>query len=213
MWLLHHVATSKVKPNEIDADTNNQGFFVNNANRHILSLRKSIKLLYDYQFQVLPYVYTHMIGTATTMFLISYAIMKAFYFTPKAPISYGFVFPLFGLVFIVFSCVGLIDIGAALCNPFGGDAEDFAVFHFLNFTATSSVRHQALPDAFRSRRAVHYSPFTIHYSLFTIHRTSFTVYPLPPAARRPPAASIFHQRTHPRTPRAYPLNPRTQPHR
>ena len=37
-----------------------------------------------------------MIGTATTMFLISYAIMKASYFTPDAPISFGLVFPLFG---------------------------------------------------------------------------------------------------------------------
>ena len=137
VWLLHHVATSKVM---VNPDDSGQNFFVNGANYHILTLRKAIKKLYDYQFQVLPYVYTHMIGTATTMFLIAHAIEKAFYFTPKAPISYGFVFPLFGLVFIVFSCVGLIDIGSTLCNPFGGDAEDFAVFHFLNFTATSS-RH------------------------------------------------------------------------
>ena len=51
-------------------------FFVNGCNGHVLALRKSIKLLYDYQFQVLPYVYTHTIGVATTMFLIANAIMK-----------------------------------------------------------------------------------------------------------------------------------------
>lgn len=33
---------------------------------------------------------------------------------------------------------GLIDIGTALTNPFGGDREDFAVYHFTHNTAVGT---------------------------------------------------------------------------
>ena len=113
-------------------------YCVNPINSNILQLRNQLKTLYDYHFQPLPYVYTHLIGLSSFLFLLTNSITQGFHFTPDAPISYGFAFPAFGLFVTTFTSVGLVEIGATLCDPFGGDPEDFPIFTFLNFTAVTS---------------------------------------------------------------------------
>ena len=113
-------------------------YCVNPINSNILQLRNQLKTLYDYHFQPLPYVYTHLIGLSSFLFLLTNSITQGFHFIPDAPISYGFAFPAFGLFVTTFTSVGLVEIGATLCDPFGGDPEDFPIFTFLNFTAVTS---------------------------------------------------------------------------
>ena len=117
-----------------------QMFFLFPINSKILQLRNELKTLYDYHFQPLPYVYTHLIGLSSFLFLLTNSITQGFHFIPDAPISYGFAFPAFGLFVTTFTSVGLVEIGSTLCDPFGGDSEDFPIFTFLNFTAVTS-RH------------------------------------------------------------------------
>ena len=112
--------------------------YLGGVNSNILQLQHQLKTLYDYHFQPLPYVYTHLIGLSSFLFLLTNSITQGFHFTPDAPISYGFAFPAFGLFVTTFTSVGLVEIGSTLCDPFGGDSEDFPIFTFLNFTAVTS---------------------------------------------------------------------------
>ena len=133
--LLHNPETETVK---MPDGTSGHIYSLAPMDSNTLGLRNQLKTLYDYHFQPLPYVYTHLIGLSSFLFLLTNSITQGFHFTPDAPISYGFAFPAFGLFVTTFTSVGLVEIGSTLCDPFGGDSEDFPIFTFLNFTAVTS---------------------------------------------------------------------------
>lgn len=98
----------------------------------ILLFRRSMAALYAYHFQVIPYVYTHMISLVSALYLLSYAVLKGTAFAPGTSIATGLVFPLLSLLLAIIACIGLIEVGSTLANPWGGELEDFAVFHFVD---------------------------------------------------------------------------------
>ena len=66
------------------------------------------------------------------------AFIKGLEFTPEAPYSSGLIIP---VVFVVLSNItiyGLLIVGDTVIDPFGDDLEDFAVLHFVEFTAKAS---------------------------------------------------------------------------
>jgi hypothetical protein len=104
----------------------------------ILRLRAALATLYDFQFQVMPFSYMHLISTAVTWHLLSFATFQGQKFRPGVSVLESFLYPLFALIVLTFTLVGLIEVGSRIQNPFGADLEDFAVFHFVNFTAKAS---------------------------------------------------------------------------
>ena len=105
---------------------------VHSMQNEILLFRRSMAALYAYHFQVIPYVYTHMISLVSALYLCSYAVLKGTAFAPGTSVALGLVFPLLSLVLVTISCIGLIEVGSTLANPWGGELEDFAVFHFVD---------------------------------------------------------------------------------
>jgi len=101
----------------------------------ILLFRRSIAALFAYHFQVIPYAYTHMISLVSTIYLLTFAVLKGAEFSPDASIAFGFIFPVISLSLTTLSCVGLLEVGSTITNPWGGELEDFAVFHFLDSAA------------------------------------------------------------------------------
>lgn len=116
----------------------------------LIEFREAIKSLYDYDFQVMPFVYTHLVSLTMTVFLICESIKKGVLFTPiikdddgtilspGADYWFGLIFPALSLITTAIVCVGLVEIGSRLSNPYGTDCEDLAVFHFINYSAATS---------------------------------------------------------------------------
>ena len=97
----------------------------------MLALRTSIQRIYDYQYQVMPFAYTHLVALIAGLYLLVFAVFEGQSFQPHENLTYGLLAPAITVVIVVFSALGLIEIGTSLANPYGSDAEDFAVFHFL----------------------------------------------------------------------------------
>lgn len=98
----------------------------------------------------MPFVYTHLVSLTMTVFLVCESIKKGVMFTPiivdddgnmlsaGADYWFGCVFPALSLITTAIVCVGLVEIGSRLSNPYGTDCEDLAVFHFINYSAATS---------------------------------------------------------------------------
>ena len=122
-----------------EADENDTSYVhfmkVHAMQNEILLFRRSIAALCAYHFQVIPYMYTHMISLVSTLYLLTFAVLKGAEFSPDASIAFGFMFPVLSLSLMTLSCVGLLEVGSTIANPWGGELEDFAVFHFLDSAA------------------------------------------------------------------------------
>ena len=97
-----------------------------------------VKKLFAYRFQVLPFIYTHLVSSASTLYLIFAAFAKGLYFTPDAYIGFGIVLPFCGVFMSVFTVFGLLEVGNTILDPFGSDPEDFALLHFVEYTLGAS---------------------------------------------------------------------------
>ena len=106
--------------------------------KQVLKMRRAISSLYAFQFQVIPFIYTHMISLTVGLYLQCYAATRALLFTPDSDYAFGIVFPLLIVMMITLATIGLVEVGATMSNPFGVDAEDFAVFTFLLTTVQQS---------------------------------------------------------------------------
>merc|ERR1719424_1869235 len=95
--------------------------------------------LYAQEYQVLPYVYTHLVSLACTIFLLAHAFLKGLYFEPSASLTFGLLMPLTSFVLLTLTVLGLLQIGSILANPLGPNREAFAVCLFINFTCTTSL--------------------------------------------------------------------------
>ena len=67
-----------------------------------------------------------------------YAILKGLHFTPDATVDYGFVFPFLALTLTTVTSLGLLEVGSIISNPCGDEAEDFAIYTFVDRTVKGS---------------------------------------------------------------------------
>ena len=74
-----------------------------------------------------------------TIFLVGTAFIKGLDFEENASYTGGFVIP---LTYVVLHNItiyyGLLAVGDTVIDPFGDDLEDFAILHFVEFTAKAS---------------------------------------------------------------------------
>ena len=118
-----------------------------------------IKKLFAYRYQVLPFIYTHLVSALSTFYLIVTAFLKGLYFGPDEPVLMGLVLPLIGLVVAILSTYGLLEVGNTILDPFGDEPEDFALTHFVEYAV--GVSREAIeiqPCTKRGAHAEFYSP-------------------------------------------------------
>ena len=130
-WALD-VVTGARRRGEITAEEQRQ------ASETMLTLQSSLTTLYNYQFQVMPFMYTQLVSFACAFYLIVYAILKGLHFTPDATVDYGFVFPFLALTLTTVTSLGLLEVGSIISNPCGDEAEDFAIYTFVDRTVKGS---------------------------------------------------------------------------
>jgi predicted membrane chloride channel (bestrophin family) len=104
----------------------------------ILRLRSTLNSIFAYQYQVIPFAYSHLVSAACFFYLVGLALVKAMRFHPDAPVLAGLVLPMLSFWIALITTIGLIDIGQAISDPWGNDPEDFAVPRFLHSTAKMS---------------------------------------------------------------------------
>lgn len=98
----------------------------------ILRFRGALASLYDYDFQPVPFVYWNML----TWLLVVFCPMNAYVLALMCHEVWWFGFLAF--IFVNFSLLGLMILATWLNRPYGEEITDFAVYHFLHFTCTSS---------------------------------------------------------------------------
>lgn len=91
---------------------------------------------------MIPFVYSHLVSLACFLYLAFFAVEKGCRFAPEATYVFGLLVPLASFLITLVTTLGLVEIGQAIADPFGGnDPEDFAVPSFLNSCA--SLMHHA----------------------------------------------------------------------
>ena len=64
------------------------------VNAEVLNVGNSIKRLYAYAYQVLPFIYTHLVSSSCTLYLIVSAAIKGLEFQPDVSYTFGLFSPL-----------------------------------------------------------------------------------------------------------------------
>ena len=101
-----------------------------------------IKRLFAYRYQVMPFIYTHLVSLSCFVYLMASAFLAGVSFTPGTSLLFGFAFPLVFVLTKIIATFGLIEVGETILDPFGEDPEDFALLHFVEVTICSS--HEAI---------------------------------------------------------------------
>ena len=102
----------------------------------------SIKRLFAYRFQVLPYIYTHLVSLSCAIYLFRSTFLAGLEVTPDSSSTFGLVLPATEVIGQIVATFGLIEVGETILDPFGSDPEDYALLHFVEVTAVSS--HEAI---------------------------------------------------------------------
>lgn len=99
---------------------------------HITSAASALSRIYAQEYQVLPYIYTHLVSLACAVYLVTVAFLKGLFFEPSSTFVFGLLLPLTSITLTAMTVLGLLEIGALLANPLGPHRESFAVCHFVN---------------------------------------------------------------------------------
>ena len=105
----------------------------------VMKVGDSTKRLFTYQYQVMPFIYTHLVSICSTVYLMFFAFTKGLHFGPDAGYTYGFLLPLCSVLLSTLAIFGLLEVGDTIGDPFGRDPEDFAVLHFVECTVVASL--------------------------------------------------------------------------
>lgn len=132
VWVLRCISSASSR-GVLDAAT------TENMQSLVLQMRAGMTGLYDYQFQVIPFCYIHLVALLTNLYLILIAIAKGRLFAPDASLERGLIFPLLALSFLSLSCLSLVEIGGRMQNPLGADDEDLPVHHLVDTTCKTSA--------------------------------------------------------------------------
>ena len=108
-------------------------------NHEIMEVGKAAKRLHAYTYQVLPFIYTHLVSLMCTLYLLFNAFIKGLYFAPEASLTFGLLLPLCSMLTTTLAVFGLLEVGDTILDPFGSDPEDFTVLHFVEWTMSSSL--------------------------------------------------------------------------
>lgn len=108
-------------------------------NAQIVDIGDCIKQLYSYSYQVLPFIYTHLVSLTCCVYLIFNAFIKGLYFQPRASYTFGFIMPLANVFTVTLAMFGLLEVGDTILDPMGCDPEDFAILHLVEWTCVSSL--------------------------------------------------------------------------
>jgi len=106
----------------------------------LLMLEADVYSLFNYQYQVMPWNYVHLISSVTTLYLTAFAFHQGLSFHPETTFLHGLVIPLLNMLILTMACVGLLIVGSSLANPLGSDTVDFAILTFLRSGAVNSKR-------------------------------------------------------------------------
>ena len=90
-----------------------------------------IKRLFSYRYQVMPFIYTHLVSLTCFVYLVAESFLSGVRFSPNASVSFGLTFPFVFILAKIIATFGLIVVGETILDPFGTDAEDFALLHFV----------------------------------------------------------------------------------
>ena len=107
-------------------------------NKEVFEIGDALKKIFAASFQVLPFLYTHMVSLSCTIYLLGSAFLRGAAFTPESDIAGGLVIPLIYVLLTNLTIYGLLCVGDTVFDPFGDDYEDFAVLRFVEHTATAS---------------------------------------------------------------------------
>jgi len=97
-----------------------------------------VKKLFAYRYQVLPFIYTHLVSALSTFYVLSDAVVKGLQFAPDEYVVFSLLVPFIGLLIVTLATFGLLEVGNTILDPFGGDAEDFALLHFVEYALCMS---------------------------------------------------------------------------
>ena len=128
----------------------------------------SIKRLFAYRYQVLPYIYTHLVSLSCALYLVCFSFLMGTRFSPEASISFGVVYPALYVVVQIVTTLGLIEVGETILDPFGSDPEDYALLHFVEVTVVSS--HEAIQIKPCGVRVKDREDFYNHKELFAANK-------------------------------------------
>ena len=127
--------------------------------KEVSEIGHHIKKLFGYRYQVLPFIYTHLVSALSTFYLFVTAFLKGLHFGPGVPVVMGLVLPLIGLLIAILSTYGLVEVGSTILDPFGDEPEDFALTHFVEHAV--GVSREAIEIQACSKRGAYaelYSP-------------------------------------------------------
>ena len=140
-------------PSPCGAARSINGPIFKNLNDEVQKMGDSVKRLFSYQYQVLPFVYTHLVSTCCVFYLMLTAVVKGLQFEPDASITFGFILPFSSILTQMAAIFGLLEVGDTIMDPFGQDPEDFAVLHFVECSIGAPPRNADTGDARASWRA------------------------------------------------------------
>ena len=80
----------------------------------VQELTDHIKNLFAYRFQVLPFIYTHLVSMSSTIYLLFTAFTKGQYFDKDADYGYGIILPCLGVLMITLATYGLLEVGSLI---------------------------------------------------------------------------------------------------
>jgi len=109
-----------------------------NLNKEVFEIGDALKNIFAASFQVLPFLYTHMVSMSCTVYLCGSAFIRGTAFDENAGVTSGLIVPLIYVILTNITIYGLLVVGDTVIDPFGDDLEDFAVLHFIEHTATAS---------------------------------------------------------------------------
>ena len=104
----------------------------------IAKIGVSIQRLYAYRYQVMPFVYTHLVSFACFIYLGCSGFLSGFQFGPESSWTFGLGVPAAFYAIKIFTTFGLFEVGEVILDPFGDDPEDFALLHFVESTVCAS---------------------------------------------------------------------------
>ena len=149
---------------------NISGPIFKNLNDEVQKMGDSVKRLFSYQYQVLPFVYTHLVSTCCVLYLILTAVVKGLQFEPDSSYTFGLVLPLSSITTQAAAIFGLLEVGDTIMDPFGQDPEDFAVLHFVECTVVASMEMIQVDSVVPRHKTEFYSNQELRASIFVATR-------------------------------------------
>ena len=83
-------------------------------NEEVCQVGDAVKRIYIQTYQVLPFIYTHLVSFSCAVYLVINAFIKALYFQPDATITFGLVMPLLNVFTSTLTIFGLLEVGDTL---------------------------------------------------------------------------------------------------